>query len=71
MTDDLAKQYPPLPQHVRPEILRRLTMVELLIVCERFGTRQIAARMGVDFARVIEEAAAAIGLIKPETDVIQ
>lgn len=50
-------QYPRLPEHVRPETLRRLTLVELLIICERFGPRQIAARMGVDLARAIEEAA--------------
>lgn len=52
-----AKQYPPLPQHVRPEILRRLTIIELIIVCERFGGRQIAARMGVDLAEAINQAA--------------
>ena len=52
-----AQEYPRLPEHCTPQILRRLTLIELLIICERFGPRQIAARMGVDLARAIEEAA--------------
>ena len=51
------KQYPLLPEHVCPEILRRLTVVELLVVCERFGARQIATRLGVDLADAIQQAA--------------
>ena len=54
----MQKQYPPLPEHVGPQILRRLTMVELLIITERFGPRQIASRLGVDLGVAIEEAAA-------------
>lgn len=51
------KQYPPLPEHVSAGLLRHLTPIELLIICERFGARQIAARMGVDLATAIQEAA--------------
>ena len=49
--------YPPLPAHIRAEILRRLTVLELLIVVERFGTRQIAGRLGEDFQQLIQKAA--------------
>ena len=53
----IQQQYPRLPEHVRPEILRRLTLPELLVVCERFGARAIASRLKVDLASVIEAAA--------------
>ncbi len=49
--------YPMLPQHVRPEILRRLSVIELMILCERFGARQISARLGVDLGVAIQQAA--------------
>jgi hypothetical protein len=49
-------QYPALPESVRPEILRRLNVIELMILCERFGPRSIAARMGVDLATAIQQA---------------
>ncbi len=49
--------YPALPQDVRPEILRRLSVIELMILCERFGARAIAARLGVDLVTAIQQAA--------------
>jgi len=52
-----APSYPALPERVRPEILRRLNVIELMILCERFGPRQIAARLGVDLADAIQQAA--------------
>ena len=39
-------QYPPLPAGFRTEVLKRLTLLELIIVIERYGTRQIATRIG-------------------------
>jgi hypothetical protein len=57
MTAQYPQSYPALPERVGPEILRRLNVVELMILCERFGARSIAARMGVDLASAIEQAA--------------
>lgn len=42
-----AAAYPQLPAHVTGQLLKRLTACELVIVIERFGTRQIAQRLGV------------------------
>ena len=50
--------FPPLPQHVTSAVLRRLNVIELMILCERFGARQIAVRMGVDLTTAIQQAAA-------------
>lgn len=51
-----TQQYPPLPERVTARILRHLTVIELMILCERFGPRAIAARMGVDLETAITAA---------------
>jgi hypothetical protein len=46
----MKQQYPPLPSGFRPEILRRLTMKEFLIVVARYGIEAIGERMQFDEA---------------------
>lgn len=49
--------YPQLPAHVTGQLLKRLTAFELVVIIERFGVKQIAARLGVG----IEDALRAKG----------
>jgi hypothetical protein len=42
------RNYPQLPESFRPELLRRLTLKEVLLVAAQFGLLQVAERVGYD-----------------------
>ena len=42
------RNYPQLPESFRPELLRRLTLREVLLVAAQYGLIQIAERVGYD-----------------------
>jgi hypothetical protein len=46
METTLERDYPPLPESFRPELLRRLTLREILLVAAQYGLVQVAERVG-------------------------
>jgi hypothetical protein len=44
----MKKEYPPLPTGFRPEVLRRLSMKEFLVIVSRYGAEAIGQRMEFD-----------------------
>lgn len=54
--------YPQLPETYRPELLRRLTFKEMLLVAAQFGLVQVAERVGYDdFVLFFKNQNAAVG----------
>jgi hypothetical protein len=50
------ENYPPLPTDFRPELLRRLTLKEMLVIVAQFGLLQVAERIGYDeFVQIIKK----------------
>jgi hypothetical protein len=44
----IEPSYPPLPETFRPELLRRLTLREVLLLAAQYGLVQIAERVSYD-----------------------
>ena len=44
----MSQNYPPLPAGFRPEVLRRLSMREFMVVIARYGLEAIGDRMQFD-----------------------
>ena len=56
------RNYPQLPESFRPELLRRLTLREMLLVAAQFGLVQVAERIGYDdFVLFFRNPNAAVG----------
>ena len=58
----LEPKYPVMPDNFRPELLRRLTLKEMLLVAAQYGLLQVAERVGYDeFVLFLRNQDAAIG----------
>ena len=55
----VEEYFPPLPEAFKPELLRRMTIRETLIVAAQYGLVQVAERIGYDeFVRMSREVQA-------------